>query len=126
MSTIKLVGILTDVFPVETRPNFSKKVFWLREPDTERFPNHWEIELHTQDIGRLQGIAIGDRLECECEVRGRKWNARGKDKVFVSLKCIGLRILSKLETVPGKFKAKTKAGREADDDRAKPQIDLPL
>lgn len=126
MSSIKLVGILTDVFPAETKPNFSKKVFWLKEPGTERNPNHWEIELHGRDIDELKGKAIGDRLECEVEVRGRKWENRGQDKIFISLKCIGMRVLEKLETVPGKYIPKGKPGRESDADRAKPQMDLPL
>lgn len=123
--TIKLTGILTDVFPVETTPTFSKKVFWLKEPDTERYPQHWEIELHTADIDRLKGIKIGDRLECEVEVRGRKFKRRaGGEGIFLSLKCTGILVLDKLDA-PG-FKAKTKPGRESDDDRHEPQTTLPL
>lgn len=115
MSTIKLIGLLTKVFPIELSPKFTKKLFWITEPGTERYPNHWELELHQQDTGRLQGIEIGDRLECECEVKGRKWQVRGEDKIFLALKCVGIRVLEKLET--GKYKAKP---------GAEPQIDLPL
>lgn len=130
MSTAKLIGILTDVFPVETpHPNFKKKVFWLREPDTERYPQHWEIELHQEDTDRLKGVEIGDRLECEVECRGRKWHARGEDKIFTSLKCIGIKVLGKAITVPnkaGSFKPITKPGRESDADRKDPQSTLPM
>jgi hypothetical protein len=123
--TAKLLGILTDVFPVETKPNFSKKVFWLKQPDTERNPQHWELELHTADIDQLKGIKVGDVLECEVEIRGRKFKRRdGGEGIFTSLKCVGLRVLDKLQ-VPG-FKAKPKPGRESDDDRYEPQGTLPL
>lgn len=121
----KLTGILTDVFPVETKPNFSKKVFWLKQPDTERNPQHWSLELHTADIDRLKGIAIGDRLECEVEIRARKWRRNnGEEYISTTLKCIGIRVLDKL-VAPG-FVAKKKPGREEDGDRQKPQMDLPL
>lgn len=92
MST-KLIGILTDIFPVETRPNFSKKVFWLKEFNSERFPQHWEIELHGNDLERLKGFEIGDILEAEVEVRGKKWQKNShpvEQKIFLSLKCVGL------------------------------------
>lgn len=121
----KLQGILTDVFPVETTPKFSKKVFWIKQPDTERYPNHWELELHSPDIDRLKGIKVGDRLECEVEVRGRKFKRRaGGEGIFTTLKCLGILVLEKLDA-PG-FTAKKKTGREHDDDRKKEQGELPL
>lgn len=121
----KLTGILTDVFPVESTEKFSKKVFWLKQPDTERYPQHWELELHTADIDRLKGIKLGDRLECEVEIRGRKFKRRaGGEGIFTTLKCTGILILDKLEA-PG-FTAKKKAGREHDDDRKQEQGELPL
>lgn len=122
----KLQGILTDVFPVETTPKFSKKVFWIKQPDTERYPQHWSLELHGQDVERLKGIKIGDALECEVEIRGRKYKRRsgaGED-IFITLKCIGILVLEKLDA-PG-FTAKKKPGREHDDDRKKEQGELPL
>lgn len=121
----KLQGILTDVFPVETTPKFSKKVFWIKQPDTERYPNHWELELHAPDIDRLKGIKLGDVLECEVEVRGRKFKRRaGGEGIFTTLKCLGIQVLDKLDA-PG-FTAKKKPGREHDDDRKKEQGELPL
>lgn len=112
MPTIKLIGILTDVFPVENiNPNFCKKAFWVKQPGTERYPNHWEFELHQQDTGRLKGFEIGDTVEAEVEIHGRKWNGQGKEKIFITLKCVGLAKVKAIEA-PG-FKPKAKPGREA-------------
>lgn len=124
--TIKLTGILTDVFPTEITKTVTKKKFWLKEPDTERYPQHWELELVGQDADRLKGIKVGDRLECEVEVRGRKFKRRdgSGEGIFTMLKCVGILVLDKLE-VPG-FVARKKAGREHDDDRKKEQGELPL
>lgn len=125
MATIKLVGILTDVFPVEIFTNFTKKVFWLKEPDIERYPQHWAIELHGNDVERLKGIATGDRLECFCEIRGKKFNRRnGEEDIITTIKCIGITVLKPIETVPnkaGKFTPKDKPGRESDSDRLNQQ-----
>lgn len=121
---MKLIGQLTDVFAPETKPNFSKKEFWIKQPDTERHPQHWKLELHGDDIKALNGKKVGDWLECEVEIRGRKFKRRdgsGED-IFITLKCVGMRTLEALE-VPG-FKAKVKPGREADEDRKKAQGDL--
>lgn len=120
--TIKLTGILTDVFPIETKPNFSKRVFWLKQPDTERYPQHWEIELHGEEMKRIMSVKIGDRLECEVEVKGRQYNKReGGKGIFTSLKCVGIQLLEKLE-VTEKYKPK---GHDKDVDN-KPQPELPL
>jgi len=109
--TIKLTGIVSEIFPVETRPTFSKKVFWLTEPDVLRYPNTWEIELHGTNTGRLAGIKVGDRLEVEVEVHGRKWQNTGKAKVFMSLKCVGLKVIDQIETTY-KSTPREKPGRE--------------
>lgn len=104
MSNIcKLTGVLTDVFPAETKGNFTVRVFWLKQPDTERYPQHWQLELHNQDVDRLKGINSGDTLRCEVEIRGRLYTDRNQNKkIFVSLKCTGLEVLKRLGAPQGK------------------------
>lgn len=129
MAVVRLIGVLTDVFPPEFFSNFTKKVFWLKEPDTERYPQQWQLELHQNDIDRLKGIAIGDRLECEVEIRGKKWSSSRGEGVTNTLRCIGILVISRSETVAGSLGSyipKTKAGREADKDRPKQQGELSL
>lgn len=130
MATVKLNGILTDVFPIE-RPtgNFFKKVFWLKEPDTERYPQHWQIELHNDDTKRLDGISVGDRLVVEVEIRGKKYSGGSGEAIYNTLKAVGILVTQKAETVPNKagtFKPIHKPGREHDQDRKKEQGELPL
>lgn len=116
MSTVKLIGILTDVFPVQPITDyFSKKVFWVKQPGTERNPQHWEFELHNDDTGRLKGIEIGDIVEAEVEPRGKKYYTRDRqERILTTLKCVGLQVVKKLETTPGKFIPKKQPNREKD------------
>ncbi len=123
--TIKLTGILTDVFPVETRPNFSKQVFWLKEPDTERYPQHWEIELHNEDIRRMT-FESGDVLEVEVEIRGRKWEKPGRrESIFMSLKCVGLKRTVAIGKVSG-YTPMKKGDRDADPNAHDAEQELPF
>lgn len=129
MPTIKLTGYLTDVFPVETHPNFAKKVFWLKEPDTERYPNHWELELHQNDVTHINRFEIGDKLECEVEVRGRQYIRRTNEKVIsVSLKCIGIELLHRVDmskaSAIGRFKPTKKVPQDGEV-KVDPQPKLP-
>lgn len=90
MST-KLRRILTDVFPVETFKNFTKRVFWMKQPDTERYPEHWQLELHGDEWKRIDQFKVGTWLEAEVEIRGRKWrNSQNRESIIMSLKCVGL------------------------------------
>lgn len=92
MQTIKMTGIVTDVFPLELKGNdFSKRVFWLKEPDREQYPQHWELELHNDDTKRIDRLDVGLKVECEVELRGRKWDNGEKAKIFHTLKCVGFR-----------------------------------
>ena len=93
--TTKLVGILTDIFATEqVTQNFRKRVFWLKQPDTERYPQHWEIELHQDDVGRLDQYRMNDRLEVEVEIRGKLYGKTGTNqRIFISLKATAIKLL---------------------------------
>jgi hypothetical protein len=95
MTKAKLIGIISDVFPTEDFHNFSKRVFWLQEPDREQYPQHWEVELHNDDVKQLNVYHEGDLIEAEVEIRGKRWSKAGKHKIFNSLKCVGIRLITK-------------------------------
>lgn len=91
----KLTGILTDVFPTEPiNANFQKRVFWLKQPDTVQYPQHWEIELHQQEVRRLDQYNIGDSLEVDVEIRGRQFSRRDTSRaIVITLKATGIKFL---------------------------------
>lgn len=121
-NTTKLRGILTDVFPVENFASFSKRPFWIKQPDTEQFPQHWELELHTRDIDRLKGIHVGDEIEVEIAIRGKKFKKRNGqgEGVINTLQCIGVTVIKKMEQAPG-YRPKVQPGRQQDHERDDPQ-----
>ena len=103
MRTIKMQGILTDKFPQQpVSQNLVKRVFWLRETDRERYPQHWELELHNDECRRLDEFKIGEHLEAEVELRGRKYEKQGREGIFNSLKCVGLGRVNAAKTNPFK------------------------
>lgn len=121
-NTTTLTGILTDVFPVENFSNFSKRPFWMKQPDTEQYPQHWEIELHTKDIDRLKGVHIGDTITVEVAIRGKKFTRRngGGEGVINTLQCIGVTVVQAIGK-PAGYVAKPQPGRQPDADRTDPQ-----
>lgn len=92
--TAKLVGFITDIFPVETKPNFSKQVLWIKQPDTERYPQHWQVEAHNNDIDRLRHFKKNQKVEAEVEIRGHKYiNKQGHQTIMTSLKLVGMAVI---------------------------------
>lgn len=122
MPNIKLAGLVTDIFPIEFYNNFNKRIFWLKQPDTERYPQHWAIELHNQDCDRLKGIKVGDKVEAEVEIRGKLITRKrdNEESIILALKCIGLQVINQITTPPG-YREKHKPGRDAGN-----QEELPL
>lgn len=126
--TVKLTGILTDVFPVENFSNFSKRAFWVKQPDTEQYPQAWELELHTRDIDRLKGIFSGDVIECEVAIKGKKFTRKNGtgDGIINTLQCIGITVVARMDRNPPGYKAKEQPGRQPDNARVDPQEELPF
>lgn len=95
MNSIKMRGILTDKFPQkQVSDRLITRAFWIKEPDTERYPQHWELELHNDECRRIDEFKEGDQLEAEVELRGRKYDKGNRVTIFNSLKCIGLKKLA--------------------------------
>lgn len=95
----------------------------MKQPDTEQYPQHWELELHTRDIDRLKGIHIGDEIECDIAIRGKKYTKRNGqgEGVINTLQCIGITVVKKLEKAPPGYKPKPQPGRQQDHERNDPQ-----
>lgn len=84
---IKITGTITDIFPVQTFGNFEKRVAWVQEETTGRYPNQFEIEFQQNDVNTLDSFVPGDVVECKIDVRGKKWEKNGKSGVINTLKC---------------------------------------
>jgi hypothetical protein len=92
--TSKLVGFITDIFPVETKPNFAKQILWIKQPDRERYPQHWQVEVHNSAIDQIRHFKTGQKVEAEVEIRGRQYkNREGHDAIIVTLKLVGLAVI---------------------------------
>lgn len=87
--TVELQGTVTDIFPVETigAKGFQKKVFWLKQEDTEQYPQHWQLELHKNSISLLDKIQPGDKITCSVNIRGRYYKNHEKAGVINTLQC---------------------------------------
>lgn len=86
---VELKGIITDIFPVGVvgANGFKKRVFWLKQDDTEKYPQHWQIELHQASITLLDKIIPGDKVTCSINIRGRYYKNNHKAGVINTLQC---------------------------------------
>lgn len=85
MPRIQISGYITDIFPSEIFGNFEKRMFWLIE-DEAKYPNEYQLELHQGDCNLLDKFKTGDLVECQVDVRGKKFSKGGRDFIFNSLK----------------------------------------
>jgi len=54
----------------------------------EDYPQTIQMELHGENVTKLDGKKIGDIVDCDVNLRGRKWtNREGDDKYFNTLVC---------------------------------------
>lgn len=87
VSTI-LIGYVTDIFPAEQiTPQFKKRILWLKEPDTEKYPEHWQVECTQDACSLLDKVKHGDFIRAHVNVRGKKYSKGGKDSIFNTLVC---------------------------------------
>lgn len=89
--TSKLSGVITDIFRPEFIGNFTKRVFWLKQSDRERYPQHWSVELWGEDCKELERYQIGDEVDVDVEIRGKYWQKGDRESVFNTLKVIGMK-----------------------------------
>lgn len=72
---------------------------------------------------------IGDRLECEVEIRGKKYTNRSRsESIFISLKCVGIKLLGRIdpkETAAKLGKFTPKKTIEIDENDVQGKLPLP-
>ncbi|MFB5946097.1 DUF3127 domain-containing protein [Albibacterium profundi] len=82
--TIKITGIIKDVFPVETYGNFTKRVIWVEEIE-QNYNSTFQVEFNQNKIQELKGIKSGDVVEIDADLTGRYVAKNGKEYVFNSV-----------------------------------------
>lgn len=75
-------GIIKQVFPTETKNNFTFRVMWLTLDAGSQYPQVIEVQAAGQKTGIFDGLKEGDEVTCHINLRGREWTKDGKTSVF--------------------------------------------
>ncbi len=106
-SVIVLSGYITDIFQTEfVTEKFKKRLFWLKETDEVKRPNHWQIELNHTHCDDIDNYQVGDHVSCACDVTGSQYIKNGKTMMFVNLKCLNIEYYGGKPAKEGVIKAK--------------------
>lgn len=79
---MQITGKVKQVFPVETRGNFSFRVLWLNTETESQYPQILELQAAQAKTSILDGLNEGDEITCHLNLRGREWSKDGKTSVF--------------------------------------------
>lgn len=83
----QLHGLIVKINRAEIHGNFEKRIFELREKDSEKYPQHYQLECHQGDANILDNFSVGDEVTCWIDLRGRLWENNDKRAIFHTLKC---------------------------------------
>ena len=80
---------------------FRKRVLVL-EQDKDRFTNYIPIEFVKDDCESLDGLSVGDYVEVEYKLSGRKWqkNADSEVKYFLNAEGLSFNVMKSTEEKP--------------------------
>lgn len=85
--TVKITGMITDIFPPEIRGNFEKCVVWIQEPGTDARREHWALEFWQGDATIPESFKVGQMVTCNVDIKGKHWSKDGRSGIIVTLKC---------------------------------------
>lgn len=97
---MKLQVTVTDIFPVENRPytkkdgtpgSFSSRRVWVEDHSAPEYPESLELTFTGRTMDYPNAVDVGDVVEVECAVSGRKYTKDGKTSIFMSLRCWNIR-----------------------------------
>ena len=108
-TTFSLEGKLVKVFDEQqVSASFAKREFVI-ETDAQ-YPQVVKFELFQDKTRSIDKYSVGDKIEVNCNIRGRKWEKNGNENYFVSLNAWSIK---KLEMAS---KAKVEATDESEND----------
>lgn len=79
---MQITGKVKQVFPSETKGNFTFRVLWLATELESQYPQILEIQAAGNKVSILDGLNEGDEVTCHLNLRGREWSNNGTVKVF--------------------------------------------
>lgn len=90
MNTIKLTGVILNIFSEEKYGihGFVKRRVWIQENKPK--PNTWTVELWNADVNKAFDFNASDMVECECEVLGKLIDKANAQVVINILHCINI------------------------------------
>lgn len=94
---MQITGIIADIQEVEqVTDNFSKRVLVVQTQ--EQYPQELAVEFINNNVNLLNNLGVGETVEVDVNIRGRKWTnpKDGKDVYFTTLN--GWRIKSLTES----------------------------
>lgn len=85
---IEVKGRITEIKNSEAFGNFEKRTFWVEETEGQ-YPNTYKLEAQQGMCNVLDKYYIGDEVECNVDVQGRKFTSKktGQEGVINTLKC---------------------------------------
>jgi hypothetical protein len=87
MITMKITAKLLESFETkQVTASFKKREFVVEYATNPQYPEYLKFELIQDKCGQLDRFSVGDELEIQFDLKGRKWNdPRGEVKYFNSL-----------------------------------------
>lgn len=79
---LKVTGRIKQIFPTETKSNFSFRILWLVIDEGSQYPQTIEIQFPQAKAELLDKHSIGQEVTVDFNMRGREWEKDGVTKVF--------------------------------------------
>lgn len=104
---------------------FRKRVVVL-EQDNDRFTSYIPIEFLKDDCDKLDGLSVGDYVEIEYRLGGRRWqrDAESEVKYFLSAEGLGYNVMKKSSV--GEQSLFSEAVKEEDYNNSVPDSEVPF
>lgn len=90
---MQLVGIIEEIFETQQiTDTFRKREFVIMTAENPDYPETLKLEMIQDNCDNLDGYKMGDEVEVDVNIKGRKWNdPEGGVKYFNTLQAWRLR-----------------------------------
>jgi len=97
---MKITVTVYTVFPPENKAytkkdgtpgTFSSRRVWVEDTSNPDYPEFLELTFTGRSIDYATAVDVGDVVEVECALSGRKYTKNGKEGVFMSIRAWNIR-----------------------------------